>query len=100
MRLFLCLDIFKDNFRDSKHIFYCLQHQAPTYGFPNEIPTEMQLSFLSDVIIFAIDQPYTKMIVLLVILDRVLKSPISISASYKEKGEVCNHILYKPPFLL
>jgi len=64
-----------------------LQHKAPTYGFQNEIPVEMQLSFLSDIIMFTTDQCYTKMIALLVILHRILKSSRNISVSYGEKGD-------------
>lgn len=78
-----------------------MQHKAPTYGFQNEIPIEMQLSFLSDIIIFTIDQCYMKMIVLLVILYRILKSSINISVSYGEKGGcVIMSFNNKTPFLL
>lgn len=79
-----------------------MQHKAPTYGFQNEIPIEMQLSFLSGITLFTIAQCYMKMIVLLVILNRILKSSINISVPYEGKKGDCvimsfNH---KTPFIL
>lgn len=78
-----------------------MQHKAPTYGFQNEIPIEMQLSFLSDIIVFTIDQCYVKMIALLVILYRILKISINISVFYGEKGDcVIMSFNNKAPFIL
>lgn len=70
-----------------------MQHKAPTYGFQNEIPIEMQLSFLSDIIKFTIDHCYVKTIALLVILYRILKSSISKKLEYLwGKTRLCDHI--------
>jgi len=63
-----------------------LQYKAPTYGFENEIPIEMQFSFLNDIIKFTIDQCYMKMIAL-VVLYSILKSSTSISV-FRGRGKV------------
>lgn len=61
----------------------------------------MQLFSVSDITVFTIDQPYMKMIALLVILYSILKSSVYISIAYREKADcVTMSFNNETPFIL